>query len=125
MDCESIFSQASFLADVREAVTAICFYERLVITKHRLHQIYCHLSIAKELYLKRFKNNNWDEGADWDAKYFFEIEKDVFLKDFKMCANLLDRENEGEEDEEDAQKCNEVIYVNENKNDNAVKNPAA
>ena len=52
VDCESLFSQAGFLADAHRAKTLVRFYERLVITKHRLHCIYCHLPHVKELYQK-------------------------------------------------------------------------
>jgi hypothetical protein len=47
VDCESLFSQAGFLADACRAKTLVHFYERLVITKHRLHRIYCHLPHVK------------------------------------------------------------------------------
>jgi hypothetical protein len=90
VDCESLFSQAGFIADAQGANMLVCFYERLVITKHRLHCIYCHLPHVKELYIKRFKSNDWDEGTERDAKDFLKIEKDIFLEEFLMYGNLFD-----------------------------------
>jgi hypothetical protein len=89
VDCESLLSQACFLADTRQSRTLVCFYDHLVISKHRLHHIYCHLPYVKELYVKRFCSNDWDEGADRGAKDFFKIEKDIFLGEFPMYVNLF------------------------------------
>jgi hypothetical protein len=89
VDCESLRSQAGFLADTHRSRTLVCFYEHLVISKHRLHCIYCHLPYAKELYVKRFRSNDWDEGIDRDAKGFVKIEKDIFLGEFPIMQTCL------------------------------------
>ncbi len=60
-----------------------------------------HLPFFKELYLKRFMNNDWGEGANRNDKCFLKIKKDVFLEEFPVYANLLDGKNEGEEEEEE------------------------
>ena len=106
VDCESLFSQAGFLADARRSNTNFRFYERLVITKHRLRRIYCPKQLVKDMFMKRFKDDDWDEQGDRDAADFLEVEKSIFLEDFPMYADLFRYEDDGE-DEED----------NENEND--------
>ncbi len=97
VDCESLFSQADVLPDARGAKMLVSFYERLVITKHRLHCIYCHLPHVKELHIKRFKSNDWDESAEQDAKDFLNIENDIFLEEFPMYGLLFDNGSDAED----------------------------
>ena len=59
VDCESLFSEAGFLADPRRSHTDVCLYERLVIVKHCLGRIYYHIPAMKELYLRCWKDNDW------------------------------------------------------------------
>jgi hypothetical protein len=82
VDCEPLFSQAGFLADARRSRTNFRFYERLVITKHRLHRIYCPKKLVKEMIMKRFNDDDWDEEGDRDATNFLDIEKSIFFKEF-------------------------------------------
>ncbi len=65
------------MAEPRRASTNNRLYERLVITKHRLGRIYCHVELVKELYMKRWKNNDWDEDEERDATEFLELEKEI------------------------------------------------
>lgn len=52
VDCESLLSQAGFVADPRCSKMKVCLYESLVETKHCLGRIYCHVPDVKELYPK-------------------------------------------------------------------------
>ena len=63
VDCESLFSQAGFLADQRRASTNFRFYEWLVMTKHRLQRVHCPRQLVKDLFIKRFKDNDCDSRA--------------------------------------------------------------
>ncbi|KAL7529489.1 hypothetical protein ACHAXR_002994, partial [Thalassiosira sp. AJA248-18] len=108
VDCESLFSQAGYAADSRRSLTKIRFYERLVITKHRLSRIHCHLPDVKELYIKKWKNNDWDEKEERDALDFLDLEKDIHLSMFPHNAavfedeDLHDEEDEYENDDDDS-----------------------
>ncbi|KAL7425428.1 hypothetical protein ACHAXH_000012, partial [Discostella pseudostelligera] len=106
VDCESLFSQAGYLADPRRARTDCCFYERLVITKHRLHRIYCHKPSIKDLFIKRWKSGDWKENIDWDDTQFLELEREIFQNDFPLyyadlCDDEVDKEEEEAENNED------------------------
>ena len=102
VDCESLFSQAGYLADPRRARTDCRFYERLVITKHRLHRIYCHKPSVKDLFIKRWKSGNWKENIDRDDTQFLELEREIFQNDFPLYyADLFDDEDDEEEEEDE------------------------
>jgi hypothetical protein len=49
------------------------------------------------LYIKKFKSNDWDEGAERDAKDFLKIEKNIFLEEFPMYGNLFDNGSDAED----------------------------
>ena len=99
MDCESLFSEAGFLANPRRSQTNVRLYERLVVTKHPLGRIYCHLPAVKELYIKRWKEKSWDEQEERDAKEFLEVEKKIHLEMFPNNKELFEDGEEGEEGE--------------------------
>ena len=88
VDCESLFSQAGFMSHPRRARTSIRMYERLVMGKHRLHRIYCSIPRAKELFLERWKANNWDEKEERDDQEFLEVEKEIHIAMFPDSACL-------------------------------------
>jgi hypothetical protein len=112
VDCESLFSEAGFVAEPRRASTNNRLYERLVITKHRLGRIYCDIELVKELYMKRWRNNDWDEKEERDAAEFLEIEKEIHLKLFPNSTSLFDGEDEeGEAD----------VYLNNDEDENDVE----
>ena len=75
VDCESLFSQAGLLVEARQSRTDICMYERLVVGKHWLSRIHCSIARVKELFFKRWKENDWDEQDNIDDTEFFEAKK--------------------------------------------------
>ena len=79
VDRESLFSQADFLAEARRSRTDLRMYERLVVGKHRLSRIHCSIARVTELFLKRWKENDWDEQDDRDDTEFLEAEK-IYLE---------------------------------------------
>ena len=106
VDCESLFSTAGYLADPRRSLTNIRLYERLVIAKHRLGRIYCHVPAVKELYLKRWKEKDWDENDKRDTKEFLELEKEIHLGLYPHNKYLF--QDEDEEEEEDNEEDDKV-----------------
>jgi hypothetical protein len=91
-----------YLADPRRARTDCRFYERLVITKHRLHRIYCHKPSVKDLFIKRWKSGDWKENIDRDDTQFLELEREIFQNDFPLYyADLFDDEDDEEEEEDE------------------------
>jgi len=72
------------------------------MTKHRLQRGHCPKQLVKDLFMKRFRDNDWDEQDDRDATEFLDIEKSIFVEEFPMYANLfVDNEDEDEDEEED------------------------
>ena len=94
VDCESLFSQAGFVADPRRSKMKVRLYERLVSTKHRLGRIYCHVPDVKELYMKRWKDNDWDESEERDADEFLDLEKKIYLKAFPYNKAMFEDEDD-------------------------------
>lgn len=92
VDCESLFSQAGFMSHPRRARTAIRMYKHLVMGKHRLHRIHCSIPRVKQLFLERWKSNNWDEKEERDDQEFLEVEKEIHLTMFLGTACLLEDE---------------------------------
>ena len=60
----------------------------------------------KELYLKRWKENDWDELEERDTKKFLELEKEIYLEMFPHNASLFENNNEDEEE------CDQVAKSN-------------
>ncbi len=89
VDCESLFSEAGFLADPRHSLTNVCLYKRLEIVKQCLGCIYCHIPVVKELYLKCWKENDWDESKERDTKECLELEKEIYLEMFAIICKCL------------------------------------
>ena len=55
-------------------------YKRLVIASHRMHRFHmCDKVIIKE-YLKRYRNNVWDEEACRDDKEFLKVEEEMWSR---------------------------------------------
>ncbi|KAL7444994.1 hypothetical protein ACHAXH_009756 [Discostella pseudostelligera] len=72
------------------------------MTKHWLQRIHCPRQLVKEMFIKRFKDNDWDEQNERDATEFLNIEKSIFVEDFPMYAHLFaDDEEENDVEEED------------------------
>ena len=74
-------------------------YERLVVGKHWLSRIHCSIARVKELFLKRWKENDWDEQDDRDDTEFLEAEKNIWKEMFPTCVDLLYDEEEEEPEE--------------------------
>ena len=72
-------------------------YERLVATKHCLRRLYFHVPDAKELYLKCWKNNDWDEGDERDAEEFFDLEQKIYLEMFPYNKAMFEDKHEDDD----------------------------
>ena len=116
VDCESLFSEAGFLADPRRSLTNVRLYERLVIVKHRLGRIYCHIPTVKELYLRHWKENDWAEHEERDANEFLELEKEIYLEMFPQNEQLVE-----DDDEDDEEKCVEVSETSTKRKRNCIE----
>lgn len=104
VDCESLFSQAGFLADSRRNRSEIRFYERLVMMGHCLKQIYCDPGLVKECFMERFKNNDWDEKDERDTRDFLDLEREIYETQFPHLIDLFVGEDYEGEQENDNRK---------------------
>ena len=107
VDCDSLFSQAGFMSHPRRAHTNIRTYERLVIGKHRLQRIYCHVPAVFRLYMERHKSDDWEEKDNHEDDRFLEIEKEIWKEMFPHHSKELKRELE--EDGGDEGDCEEEV----------------
>ena len=102
VDVESLFSQSGFLADPRRSKLGNKYYERLVFTKHRLGRIYCHEPEVMRVFMKRWKNNDWEEKEEKEASDFLASEKEIYLQYFPHNkAMFYDDDNDDELPKED------------------------
>jgi hypothetical protein len=102
VDVESLFSQSGFLANPRRSKLGNKYYERLVFTKHRLGRIYCHEPKVMRVFLKRWKNNDWEEKEEKEASDFLAVEKEIYLQYFPHNkAMFYDDDNDDELPKED------------------------
>ena len=90
------------MAHPRRAHTNICTYERLVIEKHRLQRIYCHVPSVYRLYMERNKSDKWDEKDNREDERFLEIEKEIWKEMFphhneELMENELEKDSGNEE----------------------------
>ena len=116
VDCESLFSQAGHYNHPRRARTKIRMYERLVVGKHRLHRIHCSIPRVKALFLKRWKDDSWEEKDERDDQEFLQLELEIYKEMFPESAKLLLEEEEEvveEEEEEEEEDNDEVEYLGE------------
>ena len=97
VDCESLFSQAGFLADSRRSRSDIRFYERLVVMAHRLKRIYCDPLLVRDTYMERYKNKDWDEAEERDTRDFLDLEKEIYNNQFPHLMDLFEEEDDEEE----------------------------
>ena len=112
VDCESLFSQAGYVAEPRRSQTDVRTYERLVVGKHRMHRMHIRNEDIKKLYLERFNNNDWDEKEERDDQEFLQLEGEIWKKMFPEYANI-----EGEEEGGDDNECEEENIVDDNVDD--------
>ena len=82
VDCESLFSQAGFMSHPQRAHTNILTYKQLLIGKHRLQRIYCHVPAVYRLYMERHKSDKWEEKDNREDVMFVEIEKEIWKEMF-------------------------------------------
>ena len=61
LDFESLFSQAGFVSEPRRARTGIRIHKCLVFGKHLLKLIHCSIPIVNNIFMKRWKDNSWEE----------------------------------------------------------------
>ena len=78
--CETLFSNAGHLNDPRRMMMRIRMYERLVIGKHRMERIYFLTEEILRRYMKRFRDNSWDEEEERDDRDYLEQEKEIWKK---------------------------------------------
>ena len=88
------FNQTDQIADPCRSLTAIRFYERLAITKHRLSRIYHHLDDVIDLYLKRWREKDWDEKEEQDTTDFLELEKEIYKEMYPHSADVFNEDDE-------------------------------
>eukprot|EP00956_Cyclotella_meneghiniana_P017543 scaffold28760_cov36-Cyclotella_meneghiniana.AAC.2 len=111
VDCESLFIVSGFLSHPRRALMGIRTYERLVMGKHRLQRIYCHVPDVIKLYMERHSKNDWDEKENREDLSFLEVEKDIWKEQFPHCVQELEDEEEGEDSnsEDESEEDEEAI----------------
>ena len=97
VDVESLFSQSGFLADPRRSKCGNKYYERLVFTKHRLGRIYCHEPDVMRLFMKRWKNKDWEEKEEKEASEFLAVEKEIYLQYFPHNKAMFDDDDKYDE----------------------------
>ena len=90
VDCESLFSEAGFLADKRRSRIGVRYYERLVTLKHRLHRIYCHQPLVVARFLQRWQRDEWREQDEIEVNEFFKIEKELYLQRYPNGGHVFD-----------------------------------
>ena len=74
------------------------------------------------VYIKRFKHNDWGEGAERDAKDFLKIVKDIFLEEFPMYGNLFDNGSDAKDNNANG---SDSYDENDDDDDDGNKKPAA
>ena len=82
--CETLFSNAGHLNDPRRMMMRIRMYERLVIGKHRMERIYLSTEEILRRYMKRFRDNSWDEEEERDARDYLEQEKNIWKEAYPI-----------------------------------------
>jgi len=86
----------------RRAQTNIWAYEHLVIGKHSLQGIYCHIPSVYKLYMERRTNNSWKETENHEGNEFLELEMQIWKEMFPYQMEDLDCEGgQNEENEND------------------------
>ena len=53
-------------------------YECLVIASHRMHRFHIRDKVIIEEYMKRYKNNDWDDEECWDDEEFLKVEEELW-----------------------------------------------
>ena len=66
--------------------------------------MHCQLPAVRDLYLKRWKENDWDEKEDRDSRDFLELEKEIYLEMHPQNADLFEDEEEEVEKEQAEEK---------------------
>ena len=93
-DCDTLFSMSGYKSDARRLNALIQTYERLVIAIHRMHRFHiCDQVIIKE-YLRRVRNNDWDNNESRDDKEFLKLEEEMWSAMYPGLASALAAQDE-------------------------------
>ena len=84
VDCETLFSHAGNISDPLRSSTKVTTFERLVIAKHHMNQIYCCPKKVKKLYMKRMKEGGWEENEERDDQQFLNMERNIYKEMFPL-----------------------------------------
>ena len=97
VDCESLFSEAGFLADSRRSRMGVRYYERMVILKHRLQRIYCHIPFVTARFMQRWKMDEWREDDEIEVNEFLKKEREIYLQRFPHNKDMFEGTDEDAE----------------------------
>ena len=61
---------------------------------------------VKELYMKRWKENDWDESEERDADAFLDLEKKIYLKAFPYNKAMFEDEDDDMDEVEIVEEMN-------------------
>ena len=75
VDCESLFSLTGHQSHPKRNRTVAETFERLVMAKHCLSQIYCCKSKVMKEFMRRTTEKNWRDDNDHDDLKFWANEK--------------------------------------------------
>ena len=76
----------------------------------------------RELYLKRWRADDWDEKEDRDYREFLELEKEIYLEMYPQHAELFEDEEEEVEEEQSEGKNKKDVELAEEKVGGQAKN---
>ena len=93
-DCETLFSIFGYKSDPRRLVALIRTYEHLVIASHRMHRFHIRDKVVIEEYMKRYKNNDWDEEECRDDEEFLKVEEEMLSSTYPGQASASAEEDE-------------------------------
>ena len=93
-DCETLFSMSGYKSDPRRLMALIRTYERLVIASHRMHRFHIRDKVVIEEYMKRYKNNYWDEKECRYDKEFLKVEEEIWSSMYPGQASASAEEDE-------------------------------
>ena len=69
-------------------------YERTVIASHRIYHKYIRDHDILDRNIKRYKNNDWDEGAELDYKEILDVEDELWVKMYPEQARAKKKRKE-------------------------------
>ena len=93
-DCETLFSMSGYKSDPRRLNALIQTYERLVIASHRMHRFHIRDQVIIEEYLKRVRNDDWDDHESRDDEEFLKLEEEMWSTMYPGLASALAAQDE-------------------------------